>query len=702
MMRAASLIGLGIVGFCVACGPSLSLQQAHMEKKGNAKGIEGTWTQVYSETDGDSSESMTNIGPLRQPRGKGLDDLVVPYIWKFSKGKVETGFDRGGFPLFRSDYQLNPGGKMGTIDMTADIVIQIGSGQKGKKKPIEKVKGIYLLRDDVLIICFAYAKQMPRPEGFSTAPLSNSRLVILRRGKMNQAPDGDKQQQPEKNARQLPGRLKSEEDREPWPKGAVARFKNGKAGVRSFSMTADAKHAITGSVDGIVRIWELASARELRAFRFPKGFSGVTTTSPDGQYLACLMENELGLGLYDAKTGSRIRTLGAIGGHGPMAFSPGGHILADDAIELYDVQKGSSLKALESAPVRCLAFSPDGELLLVGTDDSFVSLWEVSSGTLKKRVQIDDGVGMGFPGSRKQYGPVDSVAFSANGNLYGAAALLGTYRLFETATGVERMVLKPYRPGLGNIGALAFSADGKLLALDDSGARGIALYRMAGGPALAKWPAHIRTISTLAFTPDAQYLISQSDDCALVWDLKKKITSEAKAEAKIRPEECWKTLAGDKGHDVHEAIWNLVDAPTTAVPFLKKRLGEMPRLTVPDLDKLFADLDSPTFKTRARAFQTFASLRKEAEPFLRQALKKKDLTLETRQAIERLLKQIAGPPSPLSTEEIRILRVLEVLELIGSAEARELIADVPGRTRHPYLRKVVSQALERMGKKKTG
>jgi WD40 repeat protein len=592
---------------------------------------------------------------------------------------------------------------MGAIDMTTDIVTQIGLEQKGKKKPSEKAKGIYLLRDDILIICFAYAKQSPRPEGFSTAPLSNSRLVILRRGKLNdQAPDGDKdhQQEWEKNAQKLPGLLESEKDREPLPKDAVARLKNGKAGVRSFSLTADGKHAITGSVNGIVRIWNLPSGRELRGFTFPKSFSGITTTSPDGKYLACLMENELGLGLYDAKTGKRIRAVGAVAGHGPMAFSPSGRILVDDAIELYDVQKGGSLKVLKSAPVRTLAFSPDGELLLVGTADGFVSIWEVSSGTLRKRVQIDDGVGGGFPASRKQYGPVDSVAFSANGHLYGAAALLGTYRLFETATGVERMVLKPY--ALSNIGALAFSADGKLLALDDGGVRGIALYRMAGGPALAKWPAHSRMISTLAFTPDGKHLISQSDDCALIWDLKKKIPAQAKAQDKVPLEECWKTLAGHNGPDIHWAIWKLVEAPAAAIPFLKKRLEEMPRLTVPDLDKLLADLDSPEFKARAQAFQTFANLRKEAESFLRKALEKKDLTLEKQQAIERLLKQIAGPPSPLSHEELRVLRTLEVLELIATPQAREVLAVVPTRTRHPYLRKVVSEALARIAKKKTG
>lgn len=153
-------------------------------KKTKTKGIEGIWTQVYSETDGDSSPSMKNVGPLREAGGKGFPDRVVQYVWKFSKEAVETGWDTPGFPWFRSPYQLNPGGKMGAIDITTDILNQLPLGEKEKKRKQEKMKGIFLLKDDLLIICFAYGNESPRPETFATSPLSSSRLVILRRGKL--------------------------------------------------------------------------------------------------------------------------------------------------------------------------------------------------------------------------------------------------------------------------------------------------------------------------------------------------------------------------------------------------------------------------------------------------------------------------------------------------------------------------------------
>jgi hypothetical protein len=717
MKRGTLLTGLPILGFfLMACSSPLCPQEAPAEKKPKAKGIEGIWKQVHSETDRDSSFSFRNVGPLRDTRGKGLEE-VIEYIWKFSKEQVETGWDTpGGFPCFRSHYRLDPGGEMGAIDMTTDIMTRLPLDKKAKKIRKEKVKGIYFLKDDILIICFCYMEGGKRPKGFTTSPESKSRLVILRRTKekrqFKDPPDAQKPEaqphKPGKSVKKPAAGISPDRDPMKLPKGAVARLNNGKGVVAAVSLTADGKIAVTGSVlDGMVRIWEIPSGRELRAFTFPKNYAGTVMVSPDAKYFAWLGDNEGAVRLCDAKSGKTIRYLHGQSRLAPVAFSPNGLMLACGQ-HIFDVNKEEPLKVLKGGDVRSRTFSPDGELLLSGDNDGSLYLSEVSSGTFKKRVTIDDGIPgphNPFGPARKTYGPVHATAFSPNGHIYGAASLYGTVKLFETVTGLERLSFKLHP--ISSIGSLAISADGKMMALDDGGARsekdiltsGITLYRIAGGPAVTRWPAHGNMITTLAFTPDGKYLVSQSGDGALVWDLKKKIPALAKTAENPPLEECWKTFAGDDGHDVHWAIWKLVDAPTAAIPFLKKRLGEMPRLTVADLDKLFADLESPVFKNRAKASQTFARLRKDAEPFLRNALKDKRLSLETRQRIEQLLRQIAGPPTALTREEIRLLRVLEVLELIASPQARKMIAAVPDQTRHPYLRKVVKEALERLSKK---
>jgi uncharacterized protein (TIGR03067 family) len=182
MKRSVLLTGLGILGFfLMTWGSPLCPQEAPAQKKAKSHEIEGIWTQVHSETDGDSSPSMRNPGydppgPMRGTGGNGSG--LGQYVWKFSKEEVGSGWiEDQSFPIFRSHYQLDPDGKMGAMDM-------IPLDKQGKKMEKEKVNGIYFLKDDILIICFAYENGAPRPEGFTTSALSKSRLVFLRRGKL--------------------------------------------------------------------------------------------------------------------------------------------------------------------------------------------------------------------------------------------------------------------------------------------------------------------------------------------------------------------------------------------------------------------------------------------------------------------------------------------------------------------------------------
>src|SRR5260370_40803715 len=113
MKHGVFLAGLSVLGFfLMACGSPLCPQEAPAKKKAKANEIEGIWTQVHCETDGDSTPGMIN------------PNFISGYIWKFSKEEVGSGF---GFPLRDNyHYQLNPGGKMGEIDM-------IPLDNKGKK-----------------------------------------------------------------------------------------------------------------------------------------------------------------------------------------------------------------------------------------------------------------------------------------------------------------------------------------------------------------------------------------------------------------------------------------------------------------------------------------------------------------------------------------------------------------------------------------
>jgi hypothetical protein len=84
------------------------------------------------------------------------------------------------------------------------------------------------------------------------------------------------------------------------------------------------------------------------------------------------------------------------------------------------------------------------------------------------------------------------------------------------------------------------------------------------------------------------------------------------------------------------------------------------------LKRVLADLDSADFSSREKAGQELADLGEAAEPALREALNGKP-SLEVRQRLERLLETLER------RTKLRAVRAVEVLEGVGSPDARRLL-----------------------------
>src|SRR5262249_55315026 len=107
----------------------------------------------------------------------------------------------------------------------------------------------------------------------------------------------------------------------------------------------------------------------------------------------------------------------------------------------------------------------------------------------------------------------------------------------------------------------------------------------------------------------------------------------------------------------------------TAVPFLKERLRPAEPADPERIRQLIADLDSQQFAAREAASKELTSLGAEAEPALRAALKGSP-SAEHRRRVEAILAVLGSRRVP-SPEVPRRLRALQVLEQIGSTEARQ-------------------------------
>jgi WD40 repeat protein len=145
--------------------------------------------------------------------------------------------------------------------------------------------------------------------------------------------------------------------------------------------------------------------------------------------------------------------------------------------------------------VGAVAFSPDGQTAIIGSDDGMTRLWAVESGHLLARPVQHEGA-------------VISVGFSPSGKIGFSTSTNGTLCLWQADSG--KSLCEPIRHK-GIVWALAFSPDERVIVTgcDDGAAR---LWRLDSGKMTGKPMKHTAWVSSVAFSPDGQIVLSGSAD----------------------------------------------------------------------------------------------------------------------------------------------------------------------------------------------
>jgi WD40 repeat protein len=142
-----------------------------------------------------------------------------------------------------------------------------------------------------------------------------------------------------------------------------------------------------------VKLWDLGTGK--LASTLPA--CSTSRFSPDGKKLAALSWEPRGAGaiglvrLWDVASAKEIAVLkGHTDGLAAAAFSPDGTRLAsagqDTTVKVWDVASGKEIATLKghTAALGALAFSPDGQLLASGGSDRTVRLWAVPGKASRK------------------------------------------------------------------------------------------------------------------------------------------------------------------------------------------------------------------------------------------------------------------------------------------------------------------------------
>lgn len=414
-----------------------------------------------------------------------------------------------------------------------------------------------------------------------------------------------------------------------------------------FAFNPDGKSLASGGVGGNLSIWDIPSGAERTTLQAAvRGFQSLAY-SPDGRTLAAA-SFEGPIRFWDLQSGKEKETLVGPPNFSFAAFSVDGTRIAaaagDGTVKLWDVASGREWASLTHGEewTYSLAFSPDGKTLAAGNGDDEVLLWDV--------------VAAKFIGALKGHREmVRSVVFSPDGKTLASAGEDSVVKLWD---------LTKCRSGV-------FSRQPKNNSnvwyrnRPERNAHATLVHDFAG---------HLASVTGVAFSPDGTMLASSSrDTTALLWDVANLRTKQNKEEPALAADaitSCWNDLAGENAAKAYEAIWTLASTPKQSVPFIREHL----RLaTAPDpkrMDRLVADLDSNNYSGRKNAGEELEKLQDLAGPVLRRQLKKQ-LSLEVRRRLEQLLEKIDGPVT--APEQLRGLRAIEVLEHIGTPQAREIL-----------------------------
>ena len=153
--------------------------------------------------------------------------------------------------------------------------------------------------------------------------------------------------------------------------------------VSAVGFSPDGKLLASGSRDNTVRVWDLATGKELQRFSHDSPVNAVSF-SPGGKLLASGSEDKT-VRLWDLATGKELQRFSHDSSVTAVSFSPDGKTLAsgsgdvidkDNTVRVWDLATGKELHRLaHDSTVNAVSFSPDGKTLATGSWDKTVRLW---------------------------------------------------------------------------------------------------------------------------------------------------------------------------------------------------------------------------------------------------------------------------------------------------------------------------------------
>jgi WD40 repeat protein len=457
-----------------------------------------------------------------------------------------------------------------------------------------------------------------------------------------------------------------------------------------------------GGVNGTLLVWDLKTGKPRCAC--PGHYAGVRSVAyaPDGKTIATgdgyggggTGGLDARIRLWSLPEGRLLRDFhGHINSVTSLAFSPDGRLLAstghDARTRVWDTATGEQKHQLRGtdSPFRSVAFAPDGKTLVVAGTLGELALWRADSGQKLRDLGTPEDEG---------HRRVEDAAFFPDGRTLLSHEFTrrwlgaGEVRVWETESG--RLLRSwPLLPGSTFNDTFALSPDGETLAATtgDFQAGTVLLWDTTMGKLLLRLRGHSGgMVGALAFSADSKVLASGGrDTTVLLWDV-----------SCARLEHLWSELAGGR----EKAAWAIKKAaatPGTAIPFLGQRLRQVAALEG-RVAGLIADLDDDRFEVRDRATRALERLGPEAGIPLRLALQASP-SPEVRGRLEQVLQARKRPgEEPPGYDPQGVALSLAVLEEIDNPAARAVIEELARGPESSVVAREARTAHDRLAKRR--
>lgn len=271
---------------------------------------------------------------------------------------------------------------------------------------------------------------------------------------------------------------------------------------------------ISGSIDGQIQAWDLASGQQLYVLQGGGVEPTFMAISSDGRTASVRWDNNFDhqMQLWEVQTGRLLQIIDAL--EPTELVSPDLHTRLIHRLEgttVLDISSGKTLYTLEEGiSFVQAAFSPDGRSLAISADDDTIRIYEVATG---QRLHI-------FEGQDYSY----DLAFSPNSQILASGGADDTVILWDVVKGQRLHTLT----GQAYWYSFAFTQDGRFLAVGgaDSSLQlweiqtGQAIRNFEGRPSgsLTSDDPHL-SLNQLAFSPTGQRLVSESETTFQLWEI---------------------------------------------------------------------------------------------------------------------------------------------------------------------------------------